>query len=123
MGKIAFFFGAGAEIFLGLPSGGQYTLDTILSKRSKMLDALADFYSNKCDECSLTYVREPLFSKNSHTFREIVERAADALFDKSTIIDENSKKLLCALKNYRENKEDDENKKIITISLKNFIII
>ena len=68
-------------------------------------------------------IQSNIFCPNFGGHFKIVERAADALFDKSTIIDENSKKLLCALKNYRENKEDDENKKIITISLKNFIII
>lgn len=50
MPQITFFFGAGAECVYNMPLGAQYTLDTILSKRSKMYDALEKFYESRINE-------------------------------------------------------------------------
>ena len=92
--KITFFFGAGAEAVFGMPMGAQYTLDTILSERSQMIEALRSFYKGKTNEYSTTYVGQYLFNKDSHTFREIVHRAAEALAVEPKDIDEESKRVL-----------------------------
>lgn len=80
MGKICFFFGAGAECgtdSFGLPSGPAYTVATMRQKNEKLYSALRIFYK---DRLSSDYVREYrnafLFEKGSHTFNEIIFRAA-----------------------------------------------
>lgn len=76
MSQITFFFGAGAECVYNMPLGAQYTLDTILSKRSKMYDALEKFYESRINESySNKYRKEVMFQSNSNAFFEIVERA------------------------------------------------
>ena len=92
--QIAFFFGAGAEDIFGMPLGAQYTLDTILSERSQMTEALRRFYKNKINDYSSSYVGRSLFSKNSHTFREIVHRAANILRESNSDVDEDSQKVI-----------------------------
>ena len=92
--KITFFFGAGAEAVFGMPLGAQYTLDTILSKRSQMMAALKDFYSDRTNAYSSTHVVQHLFSDDSHTFREIVHRAARILRDCEGYIDSDSKRIV-----------------------------
>ena len=92
--QITFFFGAGAEAVFGMPMGAQYTLDTILSERSQMIEALRSFYKGKTNEYSTTYVGQYLFNKDSHTFREIVHRAAEALAVEPKDVDEESKLVL-----------------------------
>jgi hypothetical protein len=92
--KITFFFGAGAEAVFEMPMGAQYTLDTILSERSKMIEALRAFYKGKTNEYSTTYVGQYIFNKDSHTFREIVHRAAEALAVEPKDVDAESKRVL-----------------------------
>ena len=77
--KIAFLFGAGAEKCLGMPMGNDYTLKTILAKRSKMLEELGKFYQNRKAQNVKKYFKETLSQKNSHTFREIIKRAIELL--------------------------------------------
>ena len=92
--KITFFFGAGAEAVFKMPLGAQYTLDTILSKRSQMMAALKDFYSDKTNAYSSNHVVQHLFSDDSHTFREIVHRAARILQDCEGNMDSDSKRIV-----------------------------
>ena len=92
--KITFFFGAGAEAVFKMPLGAQYTLDTILSKRSQMMAALKDFYSDRTNAYSSTHVVQHLFSDDSHTFREIVHRAARILRDCEDNMDPDSKRIV-----------------------------
>jgi hypothetical protein len=89
--QITFFFGAGAEAVFKMPLGAQYTLDTILSKRSQMMSALKVFYSDRTNAYSSNHVAQHLFSEDSHTFREIVHRAARTLWDIKNNIDSYSK--------------------------------
>lgn len=105
--KITFFFGAGAEAVFGMPMGAQYTLDTILSERSQMIEALRSFYKGKTNEYSTTYVGQYLFNQDSHTFREIISRAAEALSKKPSDIDEESKKVVDCF-NYDPKDKDAE---------------
>ena len=92
--QITFFFGAGTEAVFGMPLGAQYTLDTILSKRSQMLAALKDFYSNRTNAYSSNHVVRHLFTCDSHTFREIVHRAARTLWDCESSMDSDSKRIV-----------------------------
>lgn len=103
--KIAFFFGAGAEVDFGLPSGVQYTLDTILSRRSGMLDALKDFYSDKLGDYASKYFQWFLFAKNSHTFREIVKRACQSIDISAVDLDAESKQVVDCF-DYDKNNEN-----------------
>ena len=105
--KITFLFGAGAEACFGMPLGAQYTLETILSKRSKMLDVLEDFYSGKLGNYATKYSKRPLFIKTSHTFRDIIRRACDDIDIRSDDLDYASKQVAeCACYN-----EEDETAK------------
>ncbi len=101
---ITFFFGAGAEAEFGMPMGAQYTLDTILSKRSQMMDALKDFYKSRPNDFSSNHVVQHLFSDNSHTFREIVHRAARVLWTSKKEIDPDSKRVV-ELSKYNKNED------------------
>ena len=92
--QITFFFGAGTEAVFGMPLGAQYTLDTILSKRSQMMAALKDFYSNRTNAYSSNHVVRHLFTDDSHTFREIVHRAARTLWDCESSMDSDSKRIV-----------------------------
>lgn len=92
--QITFFFGAGAEAVFKMPLGAQYTLDTILSKRSQMMSALKVFYGDRTNAYSSNHVVQHLFSDDSHTFREIVHRAARALWDSENKMDSDSKRVV-----------------------------
>ena len=92
--QITFFFGAGAEAVFDMPLGAQYTLDTILSKRSQMMAALKDFYSDRTNDYSSNHVVRHLFTDDSHTFREIVHRAARTLWECESNMDSNSKRIV-----------------------------
>ena len=105
--QVAFFFGAGAETCFQMPLGAQYTLDTILSKRSEMMEALRFFYSHRTDEYSSSYVAEPLLNNKSHTFVEIVARAAMALENSSNIDSESREVVDLYKKAYPSNSERD----------------
>ncbi len=105
--KIAFFFGAGAEVDFGLPAGVQYTLDTILSKRSKMNAALRDFYKDKLSDNFSPYYSENMFSVKSHTFREIVFRACRKAKEDDDKI-ETGIKILELSKKYEELEKEKE---------------
>lgn len=106
--RITFFFGAGAEAKFGMPMGAQYTLDTILSKRSQMMDALKDFYKRRPSDYSSSHVAQQLFSNDSHTFREIVHRAARILWYTMDDIDPDSNRIV---KLSKYNKNDNVAKK------------
>ena len=71
--KIGFFFGAGAESNFGLPSGGTYTKETMLTKRSELYEALKRFYMGRVsDDYASSYSSEFLFRKDSSTFWKMV---------------------------------------------------
>lgn len=108
--KITFFFGAGAEADFEMPTGYQYTLDTILSKRSKMNIALRDFYKERTNEYSSDYSAQALFTKNSHTFKEIVIRAAENLKTKVDVIDRDSKSVVKCYLDFVNEKKTNGNK-------------
>ena len=75
--KIGFFFGAGAESNFGLPSGGTYTKETMLTKRSELYEALKRFYMGRVsDDYASSYSSEFLFRKDSSTFWKMVYEAA-----------------------------------------------
>ena len=79
--EIGFFFGAGAEIGLNLPSGGKYTKETILTRRAKLYDALKEFYRERCSaEYANIYEKQFLFRKDSTTFRKMVYDATGRLY-------------------------------------------
>ena len=69
MSQITFFFGAGAECVYNMPLGAQYTLDTILSKRSKMYDALEKFYESRINESYSNNYRKELYILANAQFR------------------------------------------------------
>lgn len=81
---IAFLFGAGAECgheCYGLPSGSDYTIRTMRTKNEQLYGELRAFYRNRLSSSAedgyvSTYKNSFLFEKDSHTFREIIYRAA-----------------------------------------------
>lgn len=75
--RIMFLFGAGAERFAGLPSGGEYTKQTMLTKNSNLYKELKKFYANSASKSEKIpqYEEAYMFRKNSHTLFEIVVRA------------------------------------------------
>lgn len=83
--KITFLFGAGTESgseSFGLPSGGEYTLKTMQQKHEKLYAALRKFYKGRLsDSYAKEYRNKFLFEKDSHTFREIIYRAARECID------------------------------------------
>ena len=81
--KIGFFFGAGAETTYCLPTGGDFTKATMLTKRSNLYDALKIFYANRYPDTYVdSYKKQFLFMKNSYTFRTIIYEAARKLYEK-----------------------------------------
>ena len=46
-GDVTFLFGAGAELAYGLPLGSEFTNRTMLCQRSKMYDALEQYYKDE----------------------------------------------------------------------------
>lgn len=75
--EICFLFGAGAETSYGLPSGPDFTEKTMLRKYDELYDALEGFYSaSRLENYVARYQRNYLFARNSHTFAEIIFRAA-----------------------------------------------
>lgn len=80
--QIVFLFGAGAEQNLGFPSGADYTKETLLTKKEKMYEALATFYRQRMiNGYTKPYTRLFLFSKNSHTLKEILFLAAQNAYE------------------------------------------
>lgn len=79
-----FLFGAGAEIAYHLPSGSEYTKDTILTKKCKLYDALSKFYSTRLNkkEYVSEYRKEYLFRNNSSAYTEMIAQAIRQLLDK-----------------------------------------
>lgn len=77
---IAFFFGAGAESDkkgFNLPSGSEYTYRTMQHRQDKLYQKLEDFYKMRLHEGYVKEYRKSfLFERDSHTFREIIYRAA-----------------------------------------------
>lgn len=114
MGKnICFLFGAGAECgdsSFGLPSGSDYTLKTMQHRHEKLYRELRKFYNNRLsDDYVQEYQPTFLFEKDSHTFREIIHRAARAYIEggneilKGNVLDQYVEKIkesddLCKLK-------------------------
>lgn len=80
MSKICFFFGAGAECgsnSFGLPSGSAYTIDTMRKKSEDLYKELNNFYRKRLSSEYVDKYRGAfLFEEGSHTFREIIFRAA-----------------------------------------------
>ena len=81
---IVFLFGAGVECgkeCYGLPSGADYTIRTMRTKNERLYRELRTFYRKRLSESAGngyvgTYKNSFLFEKDSHTFREIIYRAA-----------------------------------------------
>lgn len=110
--KVVFLFGAGAEYGMGLPTGAQYTEQTMLHKNEELYEALEKFYKCRTTErYSGNYGKYFLFSQNSQIFFEIVSRAvkkAENSFDKA---DPATKEIVKAYKNMdsqRNGKEKTE---------------
>lgn len=82
--KVMFLFGAGAEIAYHLPSGSDYTKDTILTKKCRLYDALSKFYSTRLNkkEYVSEYRKEYLFRNNSSAYTEMIAQAICQLLDK-----------------------------------------
>ena len=78
--NISFLFGAGAEVgkcSFGLPSGSDYTLKTMQHRHEKLYQVLRSFYGERLSDSYVDEYRPQfLFDKDSHTFREIIYRAA-----------------------------------------------
>lgn len=105
MSQITFFFGAGAECVYNMPLGAQYTLDTILSKRSKMYNALDIFYESRTNEkYAGKYRKEFMFQSNSNSFYEIVCRALEQCKD----LNDNDKEICEMLEIYEKYYKDKE---------------
>ena len=81
--KVMFLFGAGAEgnKTYNLPSGPDYTKDTILTKKSKLYSALNTFYQKRIDKKYVNnYQSEFLFKSNSNAFKEMIEQSIISLW-------------------------------------------
>lgn len=80
MRQVCFFFGAGAEYgnkSFDLPSGSEYTVTTMRQKSDNLYSALKKFYNNRLSEAYVDEYRDAfLFKRDSHTFNEIIFRAA-----------------------------------------------
>lgn len=105
--KVVFLFGAGAKYGMGLPTGAQYTEQTMLHKNLELLKALEQFYEARtADEYSGKYRKDFLFSNpRSHTFLEIVKRAAKSVneeYSDKTRIDEATQRVVDAYSLYVE---------------------
>lgn len=77
MGKILF-AGSGAEVDLGLQTGGTYIVDTFFTKKPKLYDALEVFYKkaliSRKENCSeLKYEKHFLFACNGIPFIQLLE--------------------------------------------------
>ncbi len=75
MVKIGILFGAGAERYHSLPSGADYTYDTLCTRKDKLYEALKKFYEKRTND---RYVKkhtraEFLFSHKSHVYRRMIE--------------------------------------------------
>lgn len=116
--KLVFFFGAGAESdakTFNLPSGSEYTHKTMRQRQEKLYHELNTFY----DECLIPkdyvkkYSNKFLFEKGSHTFREIIYRAAlqyDKAGNKDSGIAVYDEFVKCALIVERLNNENSSSK-------------
>lgn len=105
--KVVFLFGAGAEYGMGLPTGAQYTEQTMLHKNLELFKALEQFYEARTtDEYSGKYRKDFLFSNpRSHTFLEIVKRAAKNVNEEcvdNRDIDEATREVVKAYNTYAE---------------------
>ena len=120
--KITFLFGAGAEQGYKLPSGPQYTLDTILSKRELMYTALEEFYKDRVSEKYVKeYRKEFMFQKNSNSFYEIVIRALEKCLELEKSrkkIDTDTKEILSEYKKIKKMGKESEVQKICKEKLK-----
>lgn len=78
--KSVFLFGAGAEYgkeSFNLPSGSDYTYQTMQLRYEKLYRELRKFYANRLQDNFVKEYRSAfLFERDSHTFREIIYRAA-----------------------------------------------
>lgn len=77
---VVFFFGAGAESDkkgFNLPSGSEYTYRTMQHRQDKLYKELCGFYRTRLPDGYVKEYRNSfLFERDSHTFREIIYRAA-----------------------------------------------
>lgn len=75
--KFGFFFGAGAEICYELPSGSDFTKETICKKHEELYNALGKvIYNGEFGDYVGKYKKNFHFRSNSADFREMVLRAA-----------------------------------------------
>ncbi|MCH5268198.1 MAG: hypothetical protein J1E62_07625 [Lachnospiraceae bacterium] len=110
--KIVFFFGAGAEqSAFNLPSGTDYTRETMLTKKEEMYSVLKEFYKDTDSKYVDKYISLFLFRRDSHTFREMIGRAAkDAA--KADDCDEKTKEFAEKIERYKEADEKFKNSKL-----------
>lgn len=66
--KNLFFFGAGAECEYGLPTGGEFVLDTILTKKGTLYEQLEKIY----EKSNVKYQKIFLFNSKSNTLPKIL---------------------------------------------------
>ena len=117
--RIMFLFGAGAERFAGLPSGGEYTKQTMLTKNSNLYKELKKFYANSASKSEKIpqYEEAYMFRKNSHTLFEIVVRALSNYDTKSGepyTENENLNRLLKIYSGYGALSEEEQLKLLAT---------
>lgn len=110
--KVGFFFGAGAECeCFGLPSGSEYVIRTILIKNSSLYEELEKFYNKRCSVSYIEkYRKDFLFKKGSHTFGEIIDRAAEeySKLNCADKTDEHIEEYLKALRRVYQNSDNKE---------------
>lgn len=108
--EIMFLFGAGAEQFAKLPTGGEYTKRTILTKNTILYGALRKFYAESAPKTN-PYKGVYMFTKSSHTLFEIISRALscyDIENGEPYSENENLNRLLKKYKGYRGASDSDK---------------
>ncbi|RQD75867.1 MAG: hypothetical protein D5R97_05390 [Candidatus Syntrophonatronum acetioxidans] len=82
MEKIGFLFGAGAEMYYGLPCGANYTYETLCTRKYDLYEALNKFYENRSIKGYAEYRKADfLFSHNSHTYRRMIELSLQSVLE------------------------------------------
>lgn len=103
VGNYGFLFGAGADAGYNLPFGPRFTTETLLRRRTKMYDALHNYYHTRlpavCPSGEVyvkKYLKQFLFQKNSHTFREIIENTSSKIEINSLALSDDSRDIVIA---------------------------
>ena len=113
MRKVCFFFGAGAEYgeeSFNLPSGSEYTVATMRQKSDNLYSALKKFYNSRLSKAYVDEYRDAfLFKRDSHTFNEIIFRAAKRIIinDKKIADYSDFEAIISAARVIIENSETD----------------